>query len=110
MIDGMEDMVFDRLEAWCKNPKNKVTDPMKPGQVKKRVPTMITFYRDGLSETQFEECRTKEILAVRNAFARIASKYDPAATLKLTFVVAGKRHHTRFFPKTMADTFSNEEG
>jgi hypothetical protein len=51
MIDGMGGMVFDRPEAWCKNPNKQVK-----------------------------------------------------GSLKLTFIVAGERHHTRFFSKKSEDT------
>jgi eukaryotic translation initiation factor 2C len=106
----MSDMVFARLQAWCTNPKNCISDPMSSGNLKPRAPTQIIFYRDGIGETQFEEAREKEVVAVRNAFARIASQYESSATLKLTFIVAGKRHHTRFYPTNPKACQSNANG
>ena len=109
MIDDMEAMVYERLEAWCTHTGNQISDPDNPDSTKARVPTLLLFYRDGLSESQFAECREKEIKAVRTAFTRIASKYTPdtTPTLELTFIVAGKRHNTRFYPKQRGDSCFN---
>lgn len=87
-IEDMASMVTDRLEAWGRNNSNKIPDN-------------ILFYRDGISESQFEACKTREIQAIRSAYHALCKKHGTQKDLKLTFVVAGKRHNTRFFPTAL---------
>lgn len=57
-------------------------------------PQRIIFYRDGVSEGQFNQVLLQEIDAIRKACASMERDYLPS----ITFVVVQKRHHTRFFP------------
>ncbi|KAJ6801017.1 protein argonaute MEL1-like [Iris pallida] len=57
-------------------------------------PSRIIFYRDGVSEGQFNEVLLYEIDAIRKACASLEEGYLPP----ITFVVVQKRHHTRLFP------------
>ncbi|KAI9489892.1 Piwi domain-containing protein [Zychaea mexicana] len=57
-------------------------------------PERILFYRDGVSEGQFGEVLKSEVAAIRSACLTLDNDYKP----KITFVVAQKRHHARFFP------------
>lgn len=58
------------------------------------LPDRIIFYRDGLSDGQFDMCRTREIPRLR---AAIEAKYPANAQPKIMVVCAVKRHSTRFF-------------
>lgn len=60
----------------------------------KMQPKRILFFRDGVSEGQFDAVRMYEIAAIKNACFSLSEQYDPP----LTFVVVQKRHHTRLFP------------
>ncbi|CAO3652743.1 unnamed protein product [Cunninghamella echinulata] len=62
-------------------------------------PARILFYRDGVSEGQFEQVLNGEIAAIRAACTSLDKDYNP----KLTFVVVQKRHHARFFPVEQRD-------
>ncbi|KAK1270094.1 Protein argonaute 1C [Acorus gramineus] len=65
-------------------------------QSTRRKPQRIIFYRDGVSEGQFNQVLLHEVAAIRKACEAIDNeKYEPL----LTFVVVQKRHHTRLFPK-----------
>ncbi|KAJ6852286.1 protein argonaute MEL1-like [Iris pallida] len=57
-------------------------------------PSRIIFYRDGVSEGQFNDVLLYEIDAIRKACASLEEGYLPP----ITFVVVQKRHHTRLFP------------
>ncbi|MQL73089.1 hypothetical protein Taro_005467 [Colocasia esculenta] len=57
-------------------------------------PQRIIFYRDGVSEGQFNEVLLHEMDAIRKACQSLQEDYLPP----VTFVVVQKRHHTRFFP------------
>ncbi|KAI8086911.1 Piwi domain-containing protein [Gilbertella persicaria] len=57
-------------------------------------PERILFYRDGVSEGQFKNILENEVSAIRAACASLNGSYKPS----ITFVVAQKRHHARFFP------------
>ena len=61
-------------------------------------PVKIIFYRDGVSEGQFDAVRMEEIAALQAAclFLQKDGSYQP----KITFIVVQKRHHTRFFPES----------
>ncbi|KAF2272511.1 stem cell self-renewal protein Piwi, partial [Westerdykella ornata] len=99
-ITDLGSMVTERLKAWQK----------KQGG---RVPEHIIFYRDGISESQFEACLRKEIPAIRNAHREFATNVPGRNNLKLTFIVVGKRHNTRFYALDTADVTSinyEEEG
>ncbi|MGH0192186.1 UNVERIFIED_CONTAM: hypothetical protein FKN15_004851 [Acipenser sinensis] len=56
-------------------------------------PTRIIFYRDGISEGQFNQVLHHELLAIREACIKLEKDYQPG----ITFVVVQKRHHTRLF-------------
>ncbi|KAF7876311.1 hypothetical protein EAF04_001406 [Stromatinia cepivora] len=60
-------------------------------------PQHIYYFRDGVSEGQFEHVINQEIkdmkAALENAFGQ------PATTIRWTVTVCTKRHHLRFFPK-----------
>ncbi|XP_072988891.1 protein argonaute MEL1-like [Typha latifolia] len=61
----------------------------------KHKPHRIIFYRDGVSEGQFNQVLLNEMDAIRKACASIQENYLPP----VTFVVVQKRHHTRLFPE-----------
>ncbi|XP_071529363.1 protein argonaute-2-like isoform X2 [Panulirus ornatus] len=59
----------------------------------KRKPQRIIMYRDGVSESQFQEVLSYELKAMRMACTELEAEYKPA----MTFLVVQKRHHTRLF-------------
>ncbi|KAK9767200.1 hypothetical protein K7432_003165 [Basidiobolus ranarum] len=63
-----------------------------------KYPEQIIIYRDGISEGQFEEVKLREIRPIYELFEK---EKQP---LKVTYIVARKRHHTLFFPTERAFT------
>lgn len=61
-------------------------------QKNNKFPTKLIYFRDGVSEGQFQEVLNIELTAIFEACKM--HKIEP----KVTFVVVQKRHHTRFFP------------
>jgi hypothetical protein len=78
--------------------KSIMEERLKVYQAKKRsLPTRIIVYRDGVSEGQFNTVvdeELPEIIESFKAFGDAKKSYRP----KVTIVICGKRHHTRFFP------------
>ncbi|CAG8650047.1 1091_t:CDS:10, partial [Rhizophagus irregularis] len=66
------------------------------------LPLRIIMYRDGVSESQFEMVLTHELEKIKDACKEIDETYNPP----ITFVIVGKRHHTRFYPQQKNDTDS----
>ena len=80
------------------------------------MPSKILFYRDGVSESQYQKVIDKEIPQVFAAWeacrkdAKPPAYSCPANTLKLTFIVVTKRHHTRFYPSSDAASYESRTG
>ncbi|KAK1586285.1 hypothetical protein Q3G72_000822 [Acer saccharum] len=68
-------------------------------------PHKIIFYRDGVSEGQFNQVLLHEVDAIRQACSSLEPNYVPP----ITFIVVQKRHHTRLFPsdRNMTDRSGN---
>ncbi|CAG8590138.1 4980_t:CDS:2 [Paraglomus occultum] len=65
------------------------------------LPKKIIMFRDGLSESQFESCAlADELPGMRAACKKMRADYEPP----ITYIVVGKRHHTRFYPMKQEDT------
>ncbi|KAK9074583.1 hypothetical protein SSX86_007181 [Deinandra increscens subsp. villosa] len=58
-----------------------------------KLPKRLIFFRDGVSETQFQKVLHDELQAIRHACRRFTG-YNPP----ISFAVVQKRHHTRLFP------------
>ncbi|KAJ3552095.1 hypothetical protein NM688_g4338 [Phlebia brevispora] len=58
-----------------------------------RAPKRIIFYRDGVSEGQFQQVLDQELPQIQKACDEL--KIRP----RITMIVVGKRHHVRFFPR-----------
>ncbi|CAI9268399.1 unnamed protein product [Lactuca saligna] len=67
-------------------------------------PHRIIFYRDGVSEGQFNEVLMSEMDKIRKACMSLEEGYMPP----VTFIVVQKRHHTRFFPMKHGDKASTD--
>ncbi|KAK4375931.1 hypothetical protein RND71_006608 [Anisodus tanguticus] len=78
-------MIIEMLKAFRRSTN------LKPGR--------IIFYRDGVSEGQFNQVLLEEMDAIRQACAALEEGYLP----RVTFVVVQKRHHTRLFPANHND-------
>ena len=92
-------------------------------QVNGRLPTRILFFRDGVSEDQFEMCKRDEIPRIEHAYQGLIAEGFSASTklqgkgkaksvhedgsVRLTFVVVGKRHNTRFYATSEKQTYEN---
>lgn len=63
-------------------------------------PQRMIFYRDGVSDSQFQQVVTKEVSAIRQACALLEDGFKP----NITFVVVQKRHRARFLPMNRADS------
>jgi len=66
---------------------------------RKLKPSKIIFYRDGVSEGQFDQVLVHEVRAVQKACMMLEKEYPP----RITFVVVQKRHHTRLFCEDRRD-------
>lgn len=65
----------------------------------KRFPSRLVFFRDGISEGQFDKVLNHEMNEIRAAWAELKQNYNPP----VTFIVVQKRHQTRFFPMNNQD-------
>ncbi|XP_023215480.1 protein argonaute-2-like isoform X3 [Centruroides sculpturatus] len=64
-------------------------------------PQKIIVYRDGVSEGEFQKVMDYEMREIRKACEEMArgETYRPP----ITFIITGKRHHTRFLPENRRD-------
>ncbi|KAI9781022.1 MAG: hypothetical protein M1816_002587 [Peltula sp. TS41687] len=60
-----------------------------------KVPQTIYYFRDGVSEGQYQHVLQQEVNDMRTCFREKNPNWHP----KFVVVVASKRHHIRFFPK-----------
>ncbi|CAL8098018.1 unnamed protein product [Calicophoron daubneyi] len=81
IIDNLQSMVSELIKA---NARRNVG----------RLPTKLIFYRDGVSEGQFENVLNEEVAAMQRACKEIRQDYEPG----ITYIVVQKRHHIRFQP------------
>jgi hypothetical protein len=51
-------MLIEGLSEWC--------------QLHRRFPKNVLYYRDGVSDTQYDEVITKELSTIKNAFIEVA--------------------------------------
>ncbi|KAF1807456.1 hypothetical protein FB192DRAFT_1465653 [Mucor lusitanicus] len=62
-------------------------------------PQRMLFYRDGVSDGQFQKVMTDEVNAIRQACEILDANFKPT----ITFVVVQKRHRVRFLPLNRND-------
>ncbi|KAL0949487.1 hypothetical protein HGRIS_009541 [Hohenbuehelia grisea] len=92
MIDDLEDMskkILSQYMRYRAQMEGKPTGSLPPKR--------IIFYRDGVSEGQFQQVLDLELPRLRNACRQL--KINP----KITVIVVGKRHHIRLFPQSERD-------
>ncbi|KAG8947289.1 hypothetical protein FRC04_010865 [Tulasnella sp. 424] len=91
IIDDMEEMTKEVLMDYL--------GYRKQAEGKEGGPKKMIWFRDGVSEGQFQQVIDHEIPKIRGEFPDpLALKIDA----KITFVVVGKRHHVRFFPESQS--------
>jgi eukaryotic translation initiation factor 2C len=81
IIEDLGSMITEILKAFYKSTGGKK-------------PRRILFYRDGVSEGQFETVLAHELNAIKKACLDLEDGYLPA----VTFITVQKRHSTRLFP------------
>ncbi|KAK7020337.1 Piwi-domain-containing protein [Favolaschia claudopus] len=86
LITDLEDMVKEMLTKYMSYRE-------KAENVKLPAPKRLFFYRDGVSEGQFQQVLDNELPLIKAACR--ALKIDP----KITLIIVGKRHHIRLFPQ-----------
>ncbi|KAL8761911.1 MAG: hypothetical protein Q9184_002015 [Pyrenodesmia sp. 2 TL-2023] len=82
MIDKLDELFGERLDAWRKYNQGGL-------------PTRIIIYRDGVSEGQYRTLLQNELPQVQKACEK---RYLGGKLPKISVIVCGKRHHTRFYP------------
>ncbi|KAK2762261.1 hypothetical protein FQN54_001271 [Arachnomyces sp. PD_36] len=79
MVTDLKDMLLERFRAW--KPAGK--------------PQNVMVYRDGVSESQYQAVLSEELPKIKEAVKEL---YGNTNAPKITVIVVGKRHHTRFYP------------
>ncbi|KAJ2781561.1 hypothetical protein H4R18_002793 [Coemansia javaensis] len=80
LVGKLQEAVIRHLKLFFRGTKTK--------------PLHIVFYRDGVSETQFNQVRDRELIEIQRACSSVEKGYRP----EITFLAVLKRHNTRFFP------------
>lgn len=77
----MRYLLYDLLHHWSEKRGGK------------RLPQNLLFFRDGVSEGQFQQVLDTELKAIKQIFKDLNSNSD----VKVTVIIATKRHHIRAF-------------
>jgi eukaryotic translation initiation factor 2C len=90
MIDDLKSMCTDILKMYIgyRTSQEKQAHPN---------PKRLIFYRDGVSEGQFQQVLDIELPLIK------AACQDLKISPKITLLVVGKRHHVRFLPQNQRD-------
>ncbi|KAI8949427.1 ribonuclease H-like domain-containing protein [Xylaria longipes] len=92
MVSGLKLMLKSRLQLW-KSLRNSKTYPEN-----------ILVYRDGVSEGQYATVLQQELPQLREACKELYPPKDQARDIpRMTLIIVGKRHHTRFYATKEAD-------
>ncbi|KAI0967292.1 ribonuclease H-like domain-containing protein [Xylaria arbuscula] len=92
MVSDLITMLKSRLQLW----RNKGKHPAYPEN--------ILIYRDGVSEGQYSTVLQEELPLLRKACNQLYPASDQKKHLpRMTMVIVGKRHHTRFYPTKPSD-------
>ncbi|KAI3322094.1 Piwi-domain-containing protein [Xylariaceae sp. AK1471] len=92
MVSDLKDMLKSRLRLWRERGKHSA------------YPENILVYRDGVSEGQYSQVLEKELPHLRAACKEVYPALDQSKGLpRMTVIVVGKRHHTRFYVTKEAD-------
>jgi len=97
--EGRKEEILD-LKSMCLHIFNKYKGyqaMVEKRDPKTASPKRLLFFRDGVSEGEFEVVRDNELRAIKDACRE--AKFNP----KITVVVVGKRHHYRFCPQNPND-------
>ncbi|PWY71079.1 protein PIWIL3 [Aspergillus sclerotioniger CBS 115572] len=86
MVAELDSMLKVHLRRWARNNKNAY-------------PENIIVYRDGVSEGQYDLVVQQELPLLKTACKEMYPASDTQKGLpRISVVVVGKRHHTRFYP------------
>ncbi|KAG7099080.1 hypothetical protein E1B28_000955 [Marasmius oreades] len=97
MIDDLETMTKENIEQWVSY-QRKIEKKPNPKI------SRIIFYRDGVSEGQFAQVLEQELPRIQAGCAAVGM--NP----KITVIVVGKRHHVRFFPRSLDSKDQDKSG
>lgn len=87
MVSEIKSMFLDLLKLWRKRNKDLY-------------PENILIYRDGVSESQYDQVFRDELQPLRDTCAyQYPSQMKDKQLPRFTLIIVGKRHHTRFFPR-----------
>ncbi|PGH12484.1 hypothetical protein AJ79_04228 [Helicocarpus griseus UAMH5409] len=90
MVSDLNSMLQSRLHLWFNHNKG--------------LPENILIYRDGVSEGQYGTVLEQELPLLRSACKAVYRADQTKKGLpKITIVIVGKRHNTRFYPIKEAD-------
>lgn len=91
MVASLDSMLKSRLQVWVRHNKNTY-------------PENIIVYRDGVSEGQYDTVIDKELPLLKKACAETYPAPQTSKGLpRISIVVVGKRHNTRFYPTREED-------
>ncbi len=88
MVLELTEMVVERLKMWRKKNKDAL-------------PERILVYRDGVSEGQYDIVLRDELPSFYKAVEKLYPAKGPKP--KISIIIVGKRHHTRFYPTKEED-------
>lgn len=98
MVDDLAEMLKSRLRLWMLRHQQSY-------------PENILVYRDGVSEGQYASVIESELPLLRRACAETyPADLTKRGLPRMTIVIVGKRHHTRFYPthhEKNADKYAN---
>ncbi|PSN66109.1 Piwi-domain-containing protein [Corynespora cassiicola Philippines] len=110
IIDELESMVCERIKDWV------IEQKRRPGPTGK-LPQTIYYYRDGVSESQFEAVRDEELPLIESAFAKAAAELDDEGHVhqaskpvppEIMAMIVSKRNDAKFYPlPNTADRYGN---
>jgi hypothetical protein len=91
MIQQLAEAMKSLLESYKRRNKNFM-------------PENIVVYRDGVSDTQFDQVLTQELPAIKEALALMGVI---EGSVKLCIVICQKKHHTRLFYEHGGNSYTN---